>query len=98
VAAAWDGVDVEFLRAVAKRACAEPGVLAFLAAREGEAQKVLVTRSSMASSFDCGRFLKAACAACGGRGGGGADRAEGRVPGDADWLALVAAHAASGIV
>jgi alanyl-tRNA synthetase len=94
VAAAWDGVDVDFLRAVAKRVTAEPNVVAFLAAREGDAQKVLVTRSGGAS-FDCGAFLKAACAAAGGRGGGGKDRAEGRVPGDADWLALVAEHAAA---
>ena len=92
VAAAWEGVDVEFLRAVAKRIVHEAGFVAFLAAREGDAQKVLVTRGAGAS-FDCGRFLKAACAACGGRGGGSPERAEGRVPADADWLALVAAHA-----
>ncbi len=93
VAATWDGVEVDFLRAVAKRVVAEPGFVAFLAAREGDAQKVLVTRSDKDSAFDCGSFLKAACAASGGRGGGGRDRAEGRVPADADWLALVAAHA-----
>ena len=92
-AAAWDGVDVDFLRAVAKRVTQEDGLVAFLAAREGDGQRVLVARSGAGSAFDCGRFLKAACAASGGRGGGNPERAEGRVPGHADWLALVASHA-----
>ncbi len=92
VVAAWDGVDVDFLRAVAKRVVAEPSLVAFLAACEADALKVLVTRGA-AATFDCGSFLKAACGACGGKGGGGKDRAEGRVPAGTNWAVLVAAHA-----
>jgi alanyl-tRNA synthetase len=90
VAAVGDG-DVEMLRALAKRITAEPGGVAILAAREGDAQKVLVARAPDAT-LDCGAWLKQVAQAAGGRGGGGKDRAEGRVPLEADWVALAAAH------
>jgi alanyl-tRNA synthetase len=41
------------------------------------------------SDFDCGAFLKRAAARAGGRGGGRAPWAEGRLPSTVDWEALV---------
>lgn len=50
---------------------------------------VMVARGSE-SSVDCGALVKRAAEASGGRGGGRADRAEGRLPSGVDWPALVA--------
>jgi alanyl-tRNA synthetase len=50
---------------------------------------VLIARGPE-SKFDCGAFLKRVAASAGGRGGGRPERAEGRLPLDVDWPALVA--------
>jgi alanyl-tRNA synthetase len=89
VVAVFDGADVPFLRAVAKRVTAETGWVALLAARLPDAHLVLAARGS-GSSFDCGAFLKRIAAAHGGRGGGRAEMAEGRVPPSVDWASLAA--------
>jgi alanyl-tRNA synthetase len=78
----------DLLRALATRITAAPGVVAFLAGRGPDGLAVLVARAS-GSSFDCGAFLKKAAATAGGRGGGRPERAEGRLPAEADWAALV---------
>jgi alanyl-tRNA synthetase len=93
VAVLSDG-GVEVMRAVAKRLGPHPGVEVFLATptSDGQGLSVLVTRGPGAA-LDCGAFLKRAALACGGKGGGGPERAEGRVPPGTDWAALVTAHA-----
>jgi alanyl-tRNA synthetase len=83
-----DDASVELLRAVATRLSAHPEAVAFLAGRVEGGLAVIVTRGA-ASRFDCGAFLKKAAAAAGGRGGGRAEHAEGRLPPDADWPTLV---------
>jgi alanyl-tRNA synthetase len=50
---------------------------------------VLVARGPDAD-FDCGGWLGRAAARAGARGGGRAERAEGRLPAGIDWPALVA--------
>lgn len=84
------GAKLELLRAIASRITGLPGRVAFLAAPSADGCSVLVARSEQ-SSFDCGAFLKRAAQQTGGRGGGRADRAEGRLPADTDWPGLVAA-------
>jgi alanyl-tRNA synthetase len=78
----------ELLRAVAKRIAELPQAVALLAGRDDEGAPVVVVRGS-SSAFDCGGFLKRAAQAAGGRGGGRPERAEGRIPGNVDWPALV---------
>jgi alanyl-tRNA synthetase len=87
VVAVFDGVDVPFLRAVAKRVTAEPKLVALLAARLSDGHHVLVARGSE-SDFDCGAFVKRVAAAHGGRGGGRPEAAEGRLPSDVDWMSI----------
>jgi alanyl-tRNA synthetase len=89
IVAEFSGVDVDFLRAIAKRITAEAGMVALLAARSAEGLHVLCARGA-GSRFDCGHFLKQATTAHGGRGGGSPDRAEGRLPAGTDWLAMQA--------
>jgi alanyl-tRNA synthetase len=50
---------------------------------------VLVARGASAT-FDCGAFLKRAASVAGGRGGGRAESAEGRLPRESDWAKLCA--------
>jgi alanyl-tRNA synthetase len=91
--AVLDDASVELLRALAPRLTARPEATVFLAGRVEGGLAVIVSRGS-ASRFDCGAFLKKAAAAAGGRGGGRAEHAEGRLPPTADWPALVAAATA----
>jgi alanyl-tRNA synthetase len=90
--AVLDDAGPDLLRALATRVTSAPHAVAFLAGRGADGLAVLVARGG-ASTFDCGAFLKKAAAQCGGRGGGRAERAEGRLPADADWAALVEAIA-----
>jgi alanyl-tRNA synthetase len=87
-----EGESVETLRALGQRLTARSGVVAFLASRIDDGLLVLIARGTE-SGFDCGAWLKRAAAAQQGRGGGRPDRAEGRLPGEVDWAALVAATA-----
>jgi len=88
VVAQLEGASAELLRAVAKRVAELPHAVAMLAGRDDEGAPVVVARGS-ASAFDCGSFLKRAAQAAGGRGGGRPERAEGRIPANVDWPALV---------
>jgi alanyl-tRNA synthetase len=90
VVATFDGVDIAFLRAVAKRVIAEPALAVHLAARTAEGQLVLSARGA-ARALDCGAFLKKVAAAHGGRGGGRPEMAEGRVAPTVDWPSAVSA-------
>jgi alanyl-tRNA synthetase len=91
IVALFDGVEVEFLRAIGKRVAVAPfALVGFLGARTPEGIKVLVVRSAQ-SRFDCGAFLKAAASAHAGRGGGSPERAEGKLPASADWQTIAGA-------
>jgi alanyl-tRNA synthetase len=88
VVAAFDDADARFLRAVAKRVTSEAGWVALVAAKVSDGLLVLAARGEGAD-FDCGGFIKRAAALAGGRGGGRAEMAEGRLPASADWTAIV---------
>jgi alanyl-tRNA synthetase len=81
----------EVLRAVAAVITAEPDLVALLASPGGDGTHVFASRGA-AATVDCGALIKAIAAATGGRGGGRPQHAEGRVPADLDWPALVADH------
>lgn len=87
VVCSLDGEPVETLRALASRITAAAGPVAMLASRTGDTQLVVIARGEGAT-LDCGAWLKRVTAAHGGRGGGKADRAEGRIPAAVDWAAL----------
>lgn len=77
-------------RVVASRIASHPEAVALIGAPTDGGLHVVVMRGE-ASAFDCGAFLKAAARATGGRGGGRPERAEGRLPADADWDAVARA-------
>lgn len=87
VVASIPGASRALLVAVADRVISEPQRAALLAGPGDEGTPVMVLRG-LNSSFDCGAFLKAAAAACEGRGGGRPERAEGRLPAGIDWPAI----------
>jgi alanyl-tRNA synthetase len=74
--------DLGMLRTLAGRLAAREDVVALCAApdeRDGGEYGVVLQRGSKAD-FDCAAWLKQEAAACGGRGGGRPERAEGRLP------------------
>jgi len=79
--------DPEILRAVASRITASGDRVAILAATTDDGLRVLVSRSAE-SKFDCGAFLKKLTASGGGRGGGRAEHAEGKLPKEAAFRDL----------
>jgi alanyl-tRNA synthetase len=80
--------DPELLRGIAAKLVAA-GRDALLCAPDETGATVVLFRTS-GSSLDCGALWKQLAARCGGRGGGKADRAEGRLTSPiADWAALV---------
>lgn len=91
VAALVEDADAEALRVLAKRIAAEPGRVALLAGTGASGIQVVAVRAA-GSDFDCGAFVKRVCAQHGGRGGGRAENAEGRLPAGAvdaaAWRAL----------
>ena len=90
VVATLEDAAPETLRAVASRLLAQrPGAVVLLAGRTGEGLAVLIARGTD-STFGCGALLKRAAEAAGGRGGGRPEHAEGRLPPQTDWPALVA--------
>jgi alanyl-tRNA synthetase len=90
VVASIDEADPELLRAVATRLLTGGAEVALLGGRTADGVHALVARRE-GSSFECGTFLRKLATAAGGRGGGRPDRAEGRLPPDAAWDALVRA-------
>ena len=91
IVAAIPGADTELLRALGARITGA-GRDALLAAPAAAGTAVLLARAA-GSALDCGATLRALAQASGGRGGGKPEHAEGRLPADVDWPALVAAHA-----
>jgi alanyl-tRNA synthetase len=87
VVASVPGGDVETLRAIATRLTAA-GRDAVLAAPGADGTPVVIARAA-GSTLDCGALLRTVAAAAGGRGGGRPDHAEGKLPPDVDWPALV---------
>jgi alanyl-tRNA synthetase len=90
VVATLGDADVELLRATARRVAERRGRAAALACPAEGGTAFVVTRAP-GSPVDCGALARALAAAAGGRGGGRTDHAEGRLPGGADFAALVAA-------
>lgn len=81
--------DADLLRTLAGKLTAE-GRDALLCAPDPEGTTVVLFRAA-GSQLDCGALWKQIAARCGGRGGGRADRAEGRTPAAlAGWPDLVA--------
>ena len=78
--------DVGMLRSLAgKLASARPDVVALCSSPDPEAGGLLVVAQRGASAdFDCGAWMKKLAESTGGRGGGKAERAEGRIPKAAD--------------
>ncbi len=89
VVAAVPGGDVDVLRALASKITAA-GRDALLAAPNADGTPVMIARAA-GSSLDCGATLRAIAQACGGRGGGRPEHAEGKLPAGIDWTSLVAA-------
>lgn len=80
---------VELARVVASELTQSGALVAIVAVRLDEGQHVLITRGPGAS-VDCAAWLRALTRVAGGRGGGRAERAEGRLPLEADIAASVA--------
>jgi len=81
--------DPELLRSVAAK-LASAGRDAILCAPDDAGASVVIMRAA-GSALDCGALWKRLAARLGGRGGGRADRAEGKLTAPvADWAALVA--------
>jgi alanyl-tRNA synthetase len=80
--------DAELVRSIAAKLSAA-GRDAILAAPDGEGMHVVLFRAP-GSNLDCGALWKQLAARTGGRGGGKAERAEGRTGPIADWPALIA--------
>ena len=80
--------DAALLRPLAA-ALTAAGRDALLAARGPDGVQVLLARAD-GSTLDCGALFRRLAAATGGRGGGKATHAEGRLPADVDWPAAVA--------
>lgn len=89
VVAAMTG-PVAIVREVAHRLTSEPGAVALLAA-QGPDQTSVVLQRGEAADFDCGAFMRRLASAHDGRGGGRADRAEGRLPPGVHWQTIVRA-------
>jgi alanyl-tRNA synthetase len=82
--------DMEYLRCVATNIIAEPGVVALLGL---EANGFIVLAKSEGVSGDMNALLREAVKACGGKGGGTKDFAQGSVPEGSD-LNRILRHAA----
>jgi alanyl-tRNA synthetase len=75
-----DRDDVGMLRALSGRLASRPDVVACCAALDAASgDRVVVVQRGAEAAFDCGRWLKTRAEACGGRGGGRPERAEGRL-------------------
>lgn len=78
VAVMRPGDDLAFLRGLANKLTEDARVVALCASEDGDLS--LVVQRGKDAKLDCGAFLMAQARACGGRGGGRPERAEGRFP------------------
>lgn len=85
--------DIGTLRALAGRFASRPDVLVVCASPDESGELAVVVQRGSGVTVDCGKWLKAAAAKHGGRGGGRPERAEGRLPKDAPLAALIAEDA-----
>ncbi len=85
-----EDANMEYLRSVATHIIAEPGVVALLGS---EANGFIVMAKSEGVSGDMNELLREAVIACGGKGGGTKDFAQGSVP-EASKLNRILNHAA----
>jgi len=84
--------DLAGLRALAIKLTEDPRIVALVAGRdESGGETVLVVQRGAAGKLDCGAFVMAQAKACGGRGGGRPERAEGRFPQATSLESLAAA-------
>ncbi len=74
--------EVTFVKLLAQKLAAHPGVVALLASTNP--QPALVFAQSASGPFDMGALMKQAMSALGGRGGGSRDMAQGGAPAGAD--------------
>ncbi len=81
----------DLLRSVGRLVVAAPGRAAALAAPVPDGLAIFVARGE-GHPLHCGDLVRRICTAAGGRGGGRADHAEGRLPATVDWAALVRTH------
>ncbi len=81
--------DKALVRALAAQLMTRAGRHALLAATDGDGLHVVCARGP-GSTFDCAAFLRELTRAHGGKGGGKAERAEGRLPAGVDWYAVAA--------
>jgi alanyl-tRNA synthetase len=79
----------ELARSLATALGAAPDVIAFVWTSGAEGTSLVVQRGDAATSFDAGAAFKRVAAACGGRGGGRPNRAEGKLPAGADVAGAV---------
>ena len=79
--------DADLVRSIAAKLSAA-GRDALLAAPDADGLHVVLFRAP-GSTLDCGALYKQLVARAGGRGGGKAERAEGRLTSQPDWAALV---------
>ena len=87
--------DLASLRTLAAKVTEDARVVALVGGRdEGSGEVVVVVQRGAGSTLDCGAFVTAQAKACGGRGGGRPERAEGRFP-RATSLEVLAAAATS---
>jgi len=94
IVACLDEGGPDAIRALAKELTKAGARVAVLGARGADGVALVVARGPE-SSFDCGALVKRLTAAAGGRGGGRPERAEARLPADADLGSLVAADRAT---
>jgi alanyl-tRNA synthetase len=80
--------DAELVRSIAAKLSAA-GRDALLCTADGEGLHVVLFRAP-GSMLDCGALFKQLIARAGGRGGGKAERAEGRLATAIDWPATIA--------
>jgi alanyl-tRNA synthetase len=80
--------DADLVRSIAAKLSAA-GRDALLAVADGDGMHVVLFRAP-GSTLDCGALFKQLAAKAGGRGGGKAERAEGRLAAVPDWPGLVA--------
>jgi alanyl-tRNA synthetase len=88
IIAVVEGADATMLKAMAARL--EGAKLIALAAPSAGGTDVVIVRGTD-TTISAGDLLKKIAAACGGRGGGRPDSAQGRLPADVDFVALVRA-------
>ncbi len=81
---------VELAKAVVAGLTRDGALAVIVGARIDEGLHTIVARGP-GSTLDAGALLRSIASACGGRGGGRPERAEGRLPADADLLAITRA-------